>query len=237
VASRGKLQKVQSVDAAKLDTGKIAECKLNAIILGVYDKRTTTHGVSAVTHLTLTGADLLGVSGLVNVIEGTDGGENVLRGRGLLGRFDGGVQDKRNFRDFVNDVTTSHDKSGDSRSGQGRGNSVSLLADVDLLVPLAPSLGGCKHATSTAHVTEGTLSGSGGTSSSDTGDTGNGTSSTPRGSRNLLSSADRDGVGLTLVLVHVGVNKLNNVGTERGHHDSRESSLSGLVSGEGEDAN
>jgi len=67
VASRGKLQKVQSVDAAKLDTGKIAECKLNAIILGVYDKRTTTHGVSAVTHLTLTGADLLGVSGLVNV--------------------------------------------------------------------------------------------------------------------------------------------------------------------------
>jgi hypothetical protein len=53
----------------------------------------------------------------------------------------------------------------------------------------------------------------------------------------LLSCGDRDGVCLTLVLVHVGMNKLNNVGTERSLHDGRESSLARLVAREGKDAN
>ena len=237
VASRGKLKKVQSVNTAEFDTGKVAEGKLDTVVLCVNDKGTTAHGVSAVTHLTLTGTDLLGVTGLLDIVEGTNGGENILGSRGLLGGFDGGVQDKRNLRDFVDDVSTSHDKGGDGRSGEGRGNGVSLLSDVDLLVPLTPGLGGCEHASSTTHVSEGSLPGSGSTSSSDTWDTGNGTSGTPRRGRNLLTGSDGDGVGLTLVLVDVGVNKLNNVGTERGRHDSGESSLSGLVAGEREDAN
>ena len=237
VTSRGELEKVQAVDAAEFDTRQVAEGKLDAVVLGVNDERTTAHGVSAVTHLTLTGTNLLGVAGLLDIVEGTNGGEDILSGRSLLSGFDGGIEDKRNFRDFVDNVSTGHDKGGDSGGGQSRGNSVSLLANVDLLVPLAPGLGGCEHASSTAHVSESSLSGSGGTSTSDTRDTGNGTSSTPRGGRNLLSSADGDGISLTLVLVHVGVNKLNNVRTERGRHDSGEGSLSRLVSGEGEDAN
>ena len=237
VASRSELEKVQAVDAAKLDTRQVTEGKLNSVVLGVDDKRSTTHGVSAVTHLTLTGTDLLGVSGLLDIIEGTDSREDILGGRGLLGGFDGGVQDKRNFRDFIDNVSTGHDKGRDGRSGQSRGNGVSLLSDVDLLVPLAPGLGRSEHASSTAHVSEGSLSGSGGTSSTDTRDTGDGTSGTPRGGRNLLSGSDGNGVGLTLVLVHVGVDELNNVGTKRSRHDGRESGLSRLVSGEGEDAN
>lgn len=47
------------------------------------------------------------------------------------------------------------------------------LADLD--VPLAPDLGGSEHATRSAHVTEGGLTGTVSTTTGDTGDTGNGT--------------------------------------------------------------
>mmetsp|Transcript_118579 Transcript_118579/g.242332 ORF Transcript_118579/g.242332 Transcript_118579/m.242332 type:complete len:383 (+) Transcript_118579:314-1462(+) len=235
VSAGGQLEEVQPGNAAELDTGEVAEGELDSVVLGVDDEGTTSHGVSSVTHLTLTGTDALGVSGLFDVVEGTDGGKNVLGGGGLLGGFDGGVEDQGNLWDLVDDVSAGHDQGRDGGSGQGGGHGVSLLADVDLLVPLAPGLGGCEHASPAAHVTEGSLSGSGGTSSSDAGNTGDGTPGTPRGGGDLLSGTDRDGVGLSLVLVHVGVDELNDVGTEGSRHDGGESGLSGLVSREGED--
>ena len=54
------------------------------------------------------------------------------------------------------------------------GNS-SLLAKVDLLVPLSPDLGRSEHATRSAHVTESSLSSTVSSSSRDTRNTGNGT--------------------------------------------------------------
>jgi hypothetical protein len=51
----------------------------------------------------------------------------------------------------------------------------SLLALVDLDVPLSPDLGRGKHATGTAHVTEGSLTGTVSTTTRDTGNTGNST--------------------------------------------------------------
>jgi hypothetical protein len=48
---------------------------------------------------------------------------------------------------------------------------------------------------------------------------------------------DGDGVCLTLVLVHVGVDKLNNIGTKRRRHDGGESDLSGFIARERENAN
>lgn len=59
--------------------------------------------------------------------------------------------------------------------GRGGGVQNSLLALVDLDVPLAPDLGRGEHATGTAHVTEGGLTGTVGTTTRDTGDTGNST--------------------------------------------------------------
>jgi hypothetical protein len=53
----------------------------------------------------------------------------------------------------------------------------------------------------------------------------------------LLSGTDGDGIGLALVLVHVGVHKLNDIRTKRGRHHGGESDLSGLVTGERENAN
>jgi hypothetical protein len=56
------------------------------------------------------------------------------------------------FRDGRNVVTTSHDERGYSRGGQGRGNSVPLLVDVDLAVPPSPCASGGEHSSTTAHV-------------------------------------------------------------------------------------
>ena len=74
VSTGSELEKVETIDAAKLDTGKVAEGLFDAIVVGVNDKRTTTEGVATVAHLTLTGTDLLGVGSLLDVVEGTDGG-------------------------------------------------------------------------------------------------------------------------------------------------------------------
>jgi hypothetical protein len=49
------------------------------------------------------------------------------------------------------------------------------LANVDLLVPLAPDLGRGEHTTGTALVTEGSLTGTVSTTTGDTGDTGDST--------------------------------------------------------------
>jgi len=52
----------------------------------------------------------------------------------------------------------------------------------------------------------------------------------------LLAGADGDGVGLAVVFAHVGVDELDNVGTEGGGHDGGEVGFTGFFTGEGEDA-
>ena len=69
-------------------------------------------------------------------------------------------------------------------------------------VPLPESLGRGEHSSSSAHVSESSLSGPGGTATSDTGNTGDSSSSTPRLSRVLVSGVLGNSVSLSLVLVH-----------------------------------
>lgn len=236
VTAGGELEKVEAVDAAQLDAGQVAEGLLDAVVGRVDDQGSAAHGVTAVTHLTLSGADLLRLVGLLHVVEGADRGQDVLGRRGLLGGFHGCLQDQGDLGDLVDGVAAGHDEGGDCGGGEGRGDRVALLVDVDLLVPLAPGLGGGEHAPSAAHVSEGTLPRAGGPPSPHAGDTGHGTSGTPRGGGDLLPRADGDGVRLALVLVHVGVDELDDVRAEGGRHDGGEGGLSGLVSGEREDA-
>lgn len=55
-------------------------------------------------------------------------------------------------------------------------------------MPLAPDLGGSEHATRAAHVTERSLTSTVSSSTRDTGNTGDGTTSTPGLSRGLMTS-------------------------------------------------
>jgi hypothetical protein len=95
-------------------------------------------------------------------------------------------------------------------------------------VPLAPDLGGSEHAARAAHVTERSLTGTVSSSTRDTGNTSDGTSSTPGLGRSLVTSLlgavaalEREqvcvirgvlhGVWLAAVLVHASVDRVDNV--------------------------
>jgi len=116
-------------------------------------------------------------------------------------------------------VATSKDEGWDSGGGDGRDDSVSLLVDVDLAVPAAPDLGRGKHASTTAHVAEGSLSGAVSSSTGHTRDTGDGATCSPGLGGCLVSGAAADGVGLTAVLGNVGVDEVDDVGADGSLHD------------------
>lgn len=151
---------------------------------------------------------------------------------------------KPNLRNSGDAMSTRHHQGGKSRGGEGRCHSIATLVNVNLAVPLAPDLGGRKHATLATHVAKRGLAGAIGAATRNTGNTRHGATSTwllarkedckqkispkrhtPRFGGVLMTSLLLDGVRLTLVLVHVGMHILNNVGANRGKKDSRERQL------------
>ena len=97
-------------------------------------------------------------------------------------------------------------------------------------MPTVPDLGRSKHATATAHVPESSLTGTVGTPTRDTGDMGHGTTGTPGLGRGLVSGLLRHGIGLALVVGDLGVDEVDDVGTNGGFHDIGQSdSVDGLV--------
>lgn len=221
MTTRGKLQKVQTLDASKLDTGNVAKGTANTIVLAVHDEGTTTLGVTAVPELTLTGTDGTASLYLFNVIIGTDGLHQLDGSLGLAQALDAIGNDKRHLGDLLDAVTTGHDKGRKGRGSDSRDGSIATLVDVDLSVPLAERLGRGKHATTTTHVTKGSLTGTVRTTTTDTGNTCNGTTRTPGLGRGLVTSLARDGVGLTVVLGNVAVNKVDDIRADGGLEDGR----------------
>lgn len=177
VAAGGELEEVEGVDGAGLDTGDVAEgaAELLAVDLGVVDDQgTAALAETTATQLTLTGAHLLGLLDLDEVGAGAESLQESNGGLGLgqRGALEGlGVHDQGNLGDVGDTVTAGKEESGDRRSSQGRSSSKASLANVDLLVPLSPDLGGSEHTTRTAHVTERSLTGTVSTTTRDTGDT------------------------------------------------------------------
>jgi len=213
VTTGGELEEVERVDRAGLNTGDVAEStdELLAILLGVdNDQRTTALLVAATPHLALTSANLLGVLGLLNVLTGTDSLEKGNGGGGLLDGAigEGGRGDNEgNLRDSADCVAAGQQKSGRAGGGDGGGDREALLVLVDLLVPLAPDLGGSEHATGTAHVTEGGLTSAVSSTTGDTGDTGYSASGTPGLSRGLVTSLLGDSIGLNKLDLHFQLNR------------------------------
>lgn len=181
VATRGELEKVEGEDGGGLNTGDVAEGldELLAVGLGVVDNQgTAALAEAAVTELTLTGTHLLRLLDLDELIAGTEGLEEGDGGLGLGqgGTLEGlGLDNEGNLGDLGNAVATGEQKSGDRGSSQSRSGSETLLVQVDLLVPLAPDLGGSEHTTRAALVTEGSLTSTVGTTTRDTGNTGDST--------------------------------------------------------------
>lgn len=144
---------------------------------------------------------LLDIGTGTNSLQEAEGSSGLGNGSSLKG---GRVDDQGNLGDVVDLVATGEEQGNGSGGSQSGADSVSprwdrlewkgfsqdmgrffflpresggnsLLALVDLDVPLAPDLGRGEHATGTAHVTEGSLTGTVSTTTGDTGDTGNST--------------------------------------------------------------
>ena len=103
---------------------------------------------------------------------------------------------------------------------------MSLLVGVNLSVPLPPGSKRSEHASLSAHVTESSLSSSGGTRARDSRNTSDSTSSTPRLSRVHVSLEVEDSMSLSSVLGHVGVAEGDDIITDRSAEDRRHSSRS-----------
>lgn len=197
VTTGGELKEVESVDGGGLDTGKVAEALDELLAVGssaVDDEGTAPLAVAAASELSLTSTELLRLLGLLNIGTSTDSLQETESTSSLGGRAESlGIDNERNLGNGSDLVTTGEKKGSDGGRSKGRGSSEapeqlvssfhrqrksqpnSLLALVDLDVPLPPDLGGSEHATGSAHVTEGSLAGTVGTATGDTRDTGNST--------------------------------------------------------------
>lgn len=162
VTTRGELEEVESVDVDEVDSGKVSGGSLHGLVLlSVHDQGTLSQDVSGVSHLALTDSNSLGVSGLLEVLGGTEvsqGGEKGLGGVNIE------VVDNEGKLGCTHDsVTSGEDKGGDGGGSNSSGDCVSPLVGVDLSVPSSVGLEGSEHSTLSAHVTKGTLARSGGT--------------------------------------------------------------------------
>ena len=234
VSTWSKLKKVKSFNVAKFDTSKVSESLFNTIIGGINNKWSSSHGVSAVTHLTLSGSDLLGVNTSGDILVGSDLSQTGLGGSRFAHVLNVS-NDQWTLWNLGDSMTSSHNKGWDGGGSKSRSNGESTLSLVDLSVPLSPGLGWGEHSTGSAHVSERGLTGSLGSSSGNSWNSRNGSTSSPRNGRGLVSSIQVHGVSLSVVLVHVGVNKLNDIRSKWGQEDGWKGGGTGLGSSGGED--
>jgi len=181
VSSRGEGEEVESADVSELNTRDVSESLVQRGLSVVDDQGAASLNITTVSELTLTSSDLLGVNHSLDISISVEGLENLDSLLCLLDISEGlVVKDKGDLGDLLNSVTSSQhegDGGGGSQSGY---KGVSLLVLVDLSVPSSVSLSGGEHTTTTAHVTESSLTSTVCSTSWNTRDTSNSTSSTPR---------------------------------------------------------
>lgn len=179
VATRCELEKVEATDVNHFNSRQIAECFDNAAVFVVDNEGAATLAVTAIAHLSLTGAKLARVGHLYDVAIRTEGLE---KSNGLLcfaEGLDSITNNEGNFLDLLDAVATSENERGKCGRSEGRDSSKAALILVHLDMPSTPGLRGRKHPTTTTHVTERGLTRTVSASSANTGNTRDGTTSTP----------------------------------------------------------
>jgi len=212
MTSGSELEEVQSVNGAELDTGNVTEGSQELAFFIVDDQGTTTFDISPVPHLSATRTDFLRVNNSLDIgvsVEGLQDGNGALclldAGNGFIG------DDEGDFGDLIDSMTAGEDQGRRRGGGECRNEGITPLVLVDSSMPLSVGLGGAEHATTSTHVSEGSLTSSMGTTSRNSGNTGDGATSTPRFGRGLHAGPFRDGVWLSLVAGNVAVDVTNDV--------------------------
>merc|ERR1712158_181343 len=211
VSAGSQFEEVEFVDGQQGDAGDVTEGQRDSLVLFVNNERTAFLDSSAVAHLSASGSEAAGGFDALDVFPRADLAEHSDGVLCFLQCLDGVVDNEGKLGNSLNRVTLGHGKSGDGGGGNGGASGISSLCDVNLAVPSAPGLVGVEHATSAAHVSESGGTGAGGSSSTDTGDTRNGTTRSPRLGRSLLAGIGGNGIGGSVVLGNIGVNKVDNI--------------------------
>lgn len=157
VTTRSQLKKVQPSDVDQFDTWQVTESLDDAVVLIVYDERTTTLAVPTIAQFTLASTESARVGDLDDICIGLEGLEECDGFLCLLEGFDIRSDHKGNLFDFLDTVTAGKNERGEGRSSEGGYGGEATLVLVDFDVPFTPGLGGSKHTTTTTHVTESTL--------------------------------------------------------------------------------
>jgi len=215
VTTGSELLEVKSGDVADVDSGDVSDSLDElSILIAVDEERSLLQLESLGSELADTRSGGLAFNDSLDIFPSTDSLEE---SDGILGLFDGFelvFNDAGDVGDGGESVSSGHNEGDVSGGSQSRGNSVSLLLEVDLSVPSSPGLEGSEHSSLSAHVTEGTLSGSVGTGASDSGNTSNGSTSSPGFGRMLHAGLGGDSVSLSDVLGDLIVNELDDIDSD-----------------------
>lgn len=195
------------------------------VFIGVDNQRSFSNSESLVSEFSFSGSEALGVGDFLDIFVH---GESLEESNGFLGlfvRFKLVFNNEGEFGNLFTFVSSGHHEGGNSRSGKSGGNSVSLLVDIDFSMPSSPHLKGSEHSTLSTHITESGLSSSVGSGSRNSGNTGDGTSGTPRFGGVLHTGVLGDSVGLSGILRKIFVDEGHDIKSDGGGQDSGEADL------------
>ena len=150
------------------------------LILIIDDERSTLLNATTVPHLALASPESLGLVHLFNISISLDLLQENVGFLGLVVGLDLVRNDQGDLGDLLDAVTFGHNEGRHTSGSDGWDHSVPLLGYIHLPVPATIDLGGSEHMSTTAHVSESTLTGTVGTATTDTWDTCNSSSSSPR---------------------------------------------------------
>ena len=119
------------------------------------------------------------IPGLCYIIKCTNGLQDSLSILGVTHSVQRIRYHQRKLGNIVNFMASRLNQCWQCRCRQSRRNSVSALVHTNLSVPSSPNLCGAKHSTTSAHITESTLSRTRCSATRDTRNTSYGTTSTP----------------------------------------------------------
>lgn len=214
-SSWGSLEKVQSVDMTEVNSWNVTESMDDTVVLSIDHKGSLSGDITSVSSLTRSTTEMAGFLDSVQVSSETQLSEELNSNLCLVDLLEGIINNQWHLRDIRDAVTSGHDQSWKSRGGDGRSHGMSLLGLVGGSMPSSPGLVRGKHVTSTAHISEGTLARSAGTTTGNTGDTSDGSSGSPRLSRSLMTSEFADTISLTSVLGDISVNSSDQIRSQR----------------------
>lgn len=123
VSSRSQLKQVKSAHVDGLNTGDVSEGSDEGdVVAAVDDERSSSGSVSSVSELSETGSNLNGAGNLLHIIKGTNVSKESDGFLSSLDSFGRVVDNKREFRDLVNSVSSGLHKGQDGGGSKSSGN-------------------------------------------------------------------------------------------------------------------